>query len=97
MDGNQNRDEMVADLHAMKDVGIGSVLFLEVNIGVPAGPVDFMSDEWQDNVVPVHQPHRPRLARTSTVGANEHQVTFRRGRSVHRSARDGLTPLRSHP
>ncbi|MCF7956018.1 MAG: glycosyl hydrolase, partial [Phycisphaerae bacterium] len=51
MDGNQNRDEMVADLHAMKDVGIGSVLFLEVNIGVPTGPVSFMSEQWQDNVV----------------------------------------------
>jgi len=51
MDGNQNRDEMVADLHAMKDAGIGSVLFLEVNIGVPAGPVAFMSEAWQDNIV----------------------------------------------
>ena len=51
MDGNQNRDEMVADLHAMKDVGIGSVLFLEVNIGVPTGPVNFMSAQWQDNIV----------------------------------------------
>ncbi len=51
MDGNQNREEMVADLKAMHDVGIGSVLFLEVNIGVPVGPVDFMSAQWQDNVV----------------------------------------------
>jgi len=51
MDGNQDRDEMVADLHAMKDVGIGSVLFLEVNIGVPTGPVSFMSEQWQDNIV----------------------------------------------
>ena len=47
----ENRDEMVADLHSMKDVGIGSVLFLEVNIGVPTGPVSFMSEQWQDNVV----------------------------------------------
>jgi len=51
MDGNQDRDEMIADLHAMKDVGIGSVLFLEVNIGVPTGPVSFMSDPWQENIV----------------------------------------------
>ena len=51
MDGNQNRDEMVADLHAMKKVGIGTVLFLEVNIGVPTGPVPFMSEKWQDNLV----------------------------------------------
>ena len=51
MDGNQDRDEMVADLEAMAEVGIGSVLFLEVNIGVPRGPISFMSEEWQDNVV----------------------------------------------
>jgi len=51
MDGNMDRDEMVADLEAMKDVGIGSVLFLEVNIGMPTGPVPFMSEPWQDNLV----------------------------------------------
>jgi len=51
MDGNQDRDEMVADLESMAEVGIGSVLFLEVNIGVPVGPVPFMSEEWQDNLV----------------------------------------------
>lgn len=51
MDGNMNREEMVADLEAMHAVGIGSVLFLEVGIGVPVGPVPFMSDAWQDNLV----------------------------------------------
>lgn len=50
MDGNQDRKEMEADLHAMKDVGIGSVLFLEVDLGMPRGPVPFMSETWQDNV-----------------------------------------------
>ena len=35
MDGNQDRDEMIADLRAMKDVGIGSVLFLEVDRDAP--------------------------------------------------------------
>jgi hypothetical protein len=49
MDGNQDRDEMTADLEAMAEVGLHSVIFLEVNIGVPRGPVDFMSEEWQDN------------------------------------------------
>jgi len=49
MDGNQTRDEMTADLEAMAEVGLNSVIFLEVNIGVPRGPVDFMSEEWQDN------------------------------------------------
>ncbi|MDD2598663.1 MAG: glycosyl hydrolase [Kiritimatiellae bacterium] len=51
MDGNQNADEMVADLEAMAGAGIGSVLFLEVNIGVPAGPISFMSETWQENLV----------------------------------------------
>ncbi len=51
MDGNQDRDQMVADLEGMSAVGIGSVLFLEVDLGLPAGPVPFMSEKWQDNVV----------------------------------------------
>jgi hypothetical protein len=49
MDGNQTRDAMTADLEAMAEVGLNSVIFLEVNIGMPRGPVDFMSEEWQDN------------------------------------------------
>lgn len=51
MDGNQSRDGMVKDLEAMAEVGIGSVLFLEVNLGMPAGPIPFMSEVWQDNLV----------------------------------------------
>lgn len=48
MDGNISRKGMTADLESMKEAGIGNVLFLEVNIGVPRGPVDFMSEEWQN-------------------------------------------------
>jgi len=44
MDGNLNREEMTADLEAMKDAGIGNLVFLEVNVGVPRGPADFMSE-----------------------------------------------------
>lgn len=47
MDGNLNRGEMTADLEAMKEAGIGNLVFLEVNVGVPRGPVDFMSERWQ--------------------------------------------------
>lgn len=39
MDGNLNREEMVKDLESMKEVGIGNLVVLEVNIGVPRGPV----------------------------------------------------------
>lgn len=48
MDGNLNREEMTKDLESMKKVGINNLIFLEVGIGVPRGPVDFMSEEWQE-------------------------------------------------
>jgi hypothetical protein len=48
MDGNLDRQEMTKDLESMKEVGISNLIFLEVGIGVPRGPVDFMSEEWQD-------------------------------------------------
>jgi len=48
MDGNMNREAMTADLESMKKAGIGYVLFLEVNVGVPRGKVDFLSEEWQE-------------------------------------------------
>ena len=48
MDGNLSREEMTKDLESMKEVGISNLIFLEVGIGVPRGPVDFMSEEWQE-------------------------------------------------
>ena len=48
MDGNLKREGMRADLAAMKKAGIGGAIFLEVNIGIPRGPVDFMSPQWQE-------------------------------------------------
>jgi hypothetical protein len=48
MDGNLNRAAMTADLESMKQAGIGYVLFLEVNVGVPRGKVDFLTEEWQE-------------------------------------------------
>lgn len=48
MDGNLSREGMTKDLESMKAAGIGNVLFLEVNVGIPRGPVDFLSEEWQD-------------------------------------------------
>ena len=40
MDGNMNREEMTKDLESMKDVGIGNLIFLEVDLGIQRGPVD---------------------------------------------------------
>ena len=51
MDGNLTREGMTADLEAMKKAGIGGAIFLEVDIGIPRGPVKFMSPQWQDLVV----------------------------------------------
>ncbi|MDO6430753.1 glycosyl hydrolase [Flavitalea sp. BT771] len=48
MDGNRTRAAMTADLESMKRAGIGNVVFLEVNVGVPRGPVDLLSDEWKE-------------------------------------------------
>ncbi len=48
MDGNLSREGMTKDLESMKAAGIGNALFLEVNVGIPRGPVDFLSEEWQD-------------------------------------------------
>ncbi|MGD1010342.1 MAG: glycosyl hydrolase [Candidatus Aminicenantales bacterium] len=47
MDGNLDRDGITRDLEAMKRAGIGGVIICEVNVGVPRGPVEFMSPEWR--------------------------------------------------
>ncbi|PGH39666.1 MAG: glycosyl hydrolase, partial [Candidatus Nephrothrix sp. EaCA] len=46
MDGNMSAETMTKDLESMKQAGIGNALFLEVNVGVPRGPVEFMSAPW---------------------------------------------------
>jgi hypothetical protein len=47
MDGNLTREGITADLEAMQRAGIGGVVICEVNVGVPRGPVEFMSAEWR--------------------------------------------------
>jgi hypothetical protein len=48
MDGNMSKESIKKDLESMKKAGIGNLIFLEVNVGVPRGPIDFLSDQWQD-------------------------------------------------
>src|SRR5262249_29888170 len=48
MDGNQSREGITADFEALKRVGIGGVLFMEVDVGIPKGPVKFMSPAWRE-------------------------------------------------
>jgi alpha-L-rhamnosidase len=50
MDGHLAPEGMAADLEAMKRAGIGGGVFLEVGIGIPPGPVRFMSERWQQTV-----------------------------------------------
>jgi hypothetical protein len=47
MDGNLSREGITADLEAMHRAGLGGVIIMEVDVGVPRGPVKFMSDEWR--------------------------------------------------
>ncbi|MDR1414317.1 MAG: glycosyl hydrolase [Odoribacteraceae bacterium] len=69
MDGSFSRESVTKDLEAMKEAGIGHVLFLEVNVGVPRGKVDFLSEEWQDLFAfAVHECERLEIGITLGVG-----------------------------
>ncbi len=68
MDGNFNGPEMLKDLDSMKEVGLGNALFLEVDAGVPRGPVKFMSEEWQNLVTNAFH-YAERLGIDITLGA----------------------------
>lgn len=46
MNGNISREGITADLEAMKRVGLGGAQIFNVDCGIPAGPVKFMSPEW---------------------------------------------------
>ncbi len=48
LDGNLTREGITADLEAMRRAGIGGVLIMEVNQGVPRGPVRFGSPPWRE-------------------------------------------------
>ena len=47
MDGNLSREGITADFEALQRAGIGGVLIMEVDVGIPRGPVKFMSPEWR--------------------------------------------------
>ena len=48
INGNVTREGITADLEAMKRVGIGGFQLYNIAMGVPAGPLDFMSPEWRE-------------------------------------------------
>jgi alpha-L-rhamnosidase/Glycosyl hydrolase 2 galactose-binding domain-like/Bacterial alpha-L-rhamnosidase 6 hairpin glycosidase domain len=47
MDGNLSREGITADFEALSKAGIGGVIMMEVDVGIPRGPVKFMSPEWR--------------------------------------------------
>lgn len=48
VNGNISRDGITSDLEAMKRVGIGGAQIFNVDVGLPAGSVPFMSSRWQE-------------------------------------------------
>ena len=48
LNGNITREGITADLEAMKRVGIGGVLIMEVDHGTPVGPVAFAGPKWRE-------------------------------------------------
>ena len=54
LNGNITRHGITADLEAMRRVGIGGALIMEVDQGAPVGPVDFMSPRWRELFGHVH-------------------------------------------
>ncbi len=69
MDGNMSEKAITEDLESMKKAGIGNLIFLEVNVGIPRGPVDFLSTQWQDLFAhAVHEAERLGIEITLGIG-----------------------------
>ena len=68
MDGHLNKEGITADLESMKAVGINGVIYMDVDVGVPRGPVPFMSETWQKNIThAVHECERLGLEFTTLL------------------------------
>jgi alpha-L-rhamnosidase len=48
LNGNITREGITADLEAMRRVGVGGVLIMEVDQGAPKGPADFGKAQWRE-------------------------------------------------
>ncbi len=49
MDGHLSREGITEDFESMKRVGIGGMIYMDVDVGVSRGNVPFMSETWQAN------------------------------------------------
>ena len=51
MNGNITKEGITRDLEAMKNNGIAGYQLFEAGTGIPAGPVESLSDEWTGLVI----------------------------------------------
>jgi hypothetical protein len=49
MNGNITKAGITADLEAMRQIGLGGATIVNVDCGIPPGPVKFMSREWRED------------------------------------------------
>ncbi|MBK9138564.1 MAG: hypothetical protein IPM17_07365 [Verrucomicrobia bacterium] len=69
MDGNLTREGITADFEAIRAAGLGGMVIMEVDVGIPRGPVKFMSDEWRALFAhAVHEAERLGLQITLNAG-----------------------------
>ena len=59
MNGNISKAGITADLEAMKQIGLGGATIVNVDSGIPAGQVPFMSPQWREHFkFAVQEAHR---------------------------------------
>lgn len=46
INGNVNKENITADLEAMKEIGIQGAQLFDVSLGQPEGPISYLSTEW---------------------------------------------------
>ncbi len=49
MDGHLTKEGITADFESMKKAGLGGMIYMDVDVGMPRGSVPFMSPLWQEN------------------------------------------------
>lgn len=53
MNGNINKEGLTADLEYMKRANYGAAIIFDAGVGIPRGPVDYNSPQWQEAVMHV--------------------------------------------
>ena len=66
MNGNITKAGITADLEAMKQIGLGGATIVNVDCGIPRGPVNFMSPEWRDGFQ-IRRARRPTGSASNSV------------------------------